>query len=143
MAQRQAYRGKELHLPLFRVVSAGVDETDWPSGDPIDTTNLHHLSVHIVTASVSGIGDLEFRLAGSNGEDLSPFVSGAIGLTPDKHIGPGTFTGPVLNVPTGSNQIYLVYKDLPKWVRPLFAWGSGDWETMSGGVVVAVHGWMI
>ena len=138
MTERYFYRGKELHSPQYRLVTQSVDELPWDG--PIDTTNLHHLSVHLYCTNLSGLADIVFKMEGGNGAEG---VGGtAILLPPDKHIGPGTLTGATLSVPNGSSQIYLVYKDLPKWVRPVLAWGEG-WNEMTGGMVMSLHGWMV
>lgn len=135
------YRGKTFHYPNIVNVVDGDETSDWPSGALIDTSSLHHLSLHLEVTSGSGIGvGLQVRLEGSNLDDTSAqFVA----LSADKFNGSNPTTGTNWGVATysGDSKLIITYKDLPRFVRlvatPNFIEGS------TGTAKVHLYGWTV
>lgn len=119
---------KTLHIPNYIDIVDGTDESD-VSDEWIDTTGLHHLSIHIESTETSTDAlSFAFHLYGKNTE--SGAVRGAL---------IDTLTIVARSAPTQEVEIVANYPTLPRWVRVVAA--SGNPSSFTGEVHVHLFGW--
>jgi hypothetical protein len=134
------YRGKLLDAKNFiKYTDASSGPSSWTSSFWLDTSNLHHLSVHVhINQSVS-FSSGSLVLKGTNIDDAG---LGAVEIVPLVKAGDGTVSGASLGLPTGgSGDTILTYTNLPRWVRPVLF--LNDAPSMVGELSVHLFGWMV
>jgi hypothetical protein len=135
------YRGKTLDAQNFiKYTDASIGPSSWTSSFWIDTSGLHHLSLHVhINQSVS-FSSGALVLKGSNIDSGSG--TGAVEIVPVTKAGDGTLSGASLALPAGgSGDTILTYTNLPRWVRPVLF--LNDTPSMVGELSVHLFGWMV